>query len=165
MKQPTKEALVGGLVFVVFVFAVVFSYGARGIAEKAAGSGYDVKATFNRIDGLGVGGEVRVGGVKVGTVTAVRLDDYYRAIVTMHIAGAVELPDDSSAAIKTDGLFGSKYMEIEPGGDSKTLADGGTIEFAQDAVIVSDLLELIIAEGKARLAKEKNDTDDQTKTP
>lgn len=165
MRQPTKEVLVGGLIFVVFIGAIVFSYGARSLAVMASSSGYDLKGTFNRIDGLGVGSQVEVGGVQVGAVTAVRLDKYYRAIVTMHIQQAVQLPADSSAAIKTDGLFGSKYMEIEPGGDAKTLANGGTIQFTQDAVIVSDLLDLIIAEGKARLARENTEAKGQPKAP
>ena len=64
----------------------------------------------------------------------------------------IELPVDSSAAIHTDGLFGSKFVVIDPGGDLAILEDGDEIQYTQDAVIVEDLLDLIISEGKARLA-------------
>jgi len=59
------------------------------------------------------------------------------------------LPIDTAAAIHTDGLFGSKFVILDPGGDEKTLEDGSAIEFTQDSVVVSDLLDLIIREGKA----------------
>lgn len=153
MKQSVKEAVVGGVVFAVFALIVLFSYGARETVARATDTGYFVTATFNRIDGLPAGGAVRVGGVQVGTITDQRLDENFRAVVTLHLDGEVDLPADTSAAILTESLFGSKYIELEPGGDTTMLKNGAAIQFTQDSLVVSDLLDLIIAEGRSNLAK------------
>lgn len=159
MSRQVKEMLVGGLVFVVFVLAIVFSYSARGVAEKATSTGYEISATFNRVDGLTVGDEVRLGGIPVGTVSGQDLDENFRAVVSMWIGSGIKLPRDTSVAILTDGLFGGKHLELEPGGDEMFLADGDRIEFAQDAVIVGDLLDLVIAQGRARLATQEEEAE------
>lgn len=118
-------------------------------------AGYVLKATFNRVDGIGIGGDVRLGGIKVGAVESQELDDRYRAVLTLRIGRDVRLPADTSAAIHTDGLFGSKFISLDPGGDERILGPGGVIAFTQDSVLVDELLELIIAQGKARRAGDK----------
>jgi phospholipid/cholesterol/gamma-HCH transport system substrate-binding protein len=120
---------------------------------RATDTGYFVSATFNRIDGLPANGAVRVGGIQVGSIVDQRLDEHFRAVVTLHVDDGVELPTDTSAAILTESLFGSKYIELEPGGDATMLRNGDAIKFTQDSLVVSDLLDLIIAEGRANLAK------------
>ncbi|MDP7096946.1 MAG: MlaD family protein, partial [Rhodospirillales bacterium] len=88
--------------------------------------------------------------IRIGTVGALSLDENYRAVVSMKITSDVKLPTDTSAAIHTDGLFGSKYIVLEPGGEETFLQPGEAIVFTQDAMIVGELLELIISQGKAR---------------
>ncbi len=138
----------------VVALVMTYLYAGRDLTARAAGGDYDVIAVFNRIDGLFDGDEVRLGGVNVGTVASQTLDKNFRAVVTLRIKGSVKLPTDTSAAIHTDGLFGAKYVILEPGGDEVFLAGGGRISMTQDALVVGDLLELIIAQGKARLKKE-----------
>jgi len=121
---------------------------------------YRINAMFNRVDGLVNGDDVRVGGVKVGSVTTQRLDANYRAIIGLDISVDVKLPSDSSAAIHTDSLFGSKFVILEPGGEDEMLVSGDMITFTQDAMIVSDLLDQIITQGEqtakdSALAREK----------
>ena len=157
MSQAVKEKVVGGLVFVVFGLAIVFSYGAGGLAEKSRQNGLVISATFNRVDGLSVGDDVRLGGIRIGTVADQQLDANFRAKVIMRIDSDIPLPRDTSVAILTDGLFGEKYLEMEPGGDPEPMKTGDEIQFAQDAVIVSELLDLIISQGKARLAEENKE--------
>ncbi|MDX9860256.1 MAG: MlaD family protein [Rhodospirillales bacterium] len=157
MKQPVKEAVTGGVVFVVFALIIVFSFTARDMAARATEAGYLLSATFNRIDGLVVGSAVRLGGVQVGTVKSLHLDKHFRAVAVLHIENTVPLPADTSIAIHTDGLFGTKYLELEPGGDPEMFKDGDSIEFTQDALLVGDLLDLIIAQGRARLAAGKEE--------
>lgn len=151
--EETKEILVGAVVFAVFALALGLSHGGT---PDAAGpvQGYVLHGNFGKVDGLVPGDEVRMGGVRIGTVESQTLNSNYRAQVGMWITADIELPADTSAAIHTDGLFGSKYVVLEPGGADETLQDGDSIEFTQDAVIVSELLELIIAEGKARQAQQ-----------
>lgn len=154
MKASTKEIIVGGLMMALLIGVLGLSYGGRAKVESGLDR-YLIKATFNRVDGLFEGDEVRLGGIRVGTVEYQALDSDYRAVVTMRIDTDVKLPLDTSVAIHTDGLFGSKYMVLEPGGEEEFLRSGDSINFAQDAVIVSDLLELIIAEGKANRKKDQ----------
>lgn len=146
-----REKTVGGLTFLALVVAILFSYGSQDSADRERF--YQVNATFNRIDGLTEEAEVRMGGVRVGMVMQADLNNNYRAVVTMGIHKEILLPLDTSAAIHTDGLFGSKFIELEPGGSMDYIADGGRIDMAQSSVVVEELLDLIIAEGKARQAQ------------
>ena len=108
------------------------------------------------------GGAVLMGGVRVGRVSKMRLDNYFRAVITMDIDNQYPYPVDTSAAIHTDGLFGGKFIVLEPGAEDDTLNTGDEILLTQDAVVVSDLLELIISEGK--VAKHNhNDAGDKSK--
>jgi len=158
MRKSTKEVVVGGIVFAAFALVVLFSYTARDVAARATESGYVVTATFNRIDGLTEGSVVRLGGVQVGSVGALRLDEHFRAVALLRINEGLSLPADTSIAVHTDGLFGVKYLELEPGGDPIALRNGDAIQYTQDALLVGDLLDLIIAQGRARLAAEKGGT-------
>ena len=150
MSSNAKEIAVGGQAFLALVLLLGFLYGGRELTARAASSDYLVIATFNRVDGLLVGAPVRLAGIQVGTVDGAYLDVYYRAVTTLKIDSDVKLPTDTSVAIHTDGLFGTKYVVLEPGGDEEFLGDGEEINFTQDAVIVAELLELIIAQGKAK---------------
>ena len=152
MTRDNLEKTVGGVVVICLALVLASSYGGQPL--KADGA-YDLKAGFNRIDGIAIGDEVRLGGIKVGTVAGQALDDQFRAMLTFRLDAGLALPSDSSAAIHTDGLFGAKFIILDPGGEEETLENGDEIQFTQDSVIVEDLLELIIAEGKANRAKTK----------
>ncbi|MEX0694934.1 MAG: MlaD family protein [Rhodospirillales bacterium] len=153
MKTEVKEITVGAAVFAVFLGVMIFVYG--GSSDNAASaSGTRISASFNRVDGLVEGDPVYLSGVRIGSVDKMWLNDNFRAIVSFWIRGDIPIPSDSSAAIHTDGLFGSKYIVVEPGGEDKILKDGSIINFTQDAVVVSELLDLIISEGKANRAKQ-----------
>lgn len=145
-----REVVYGGLAILLFMAIFGFFYSGQHQKATAGLTEYTIYATFNRIDGLDVGTEVRLSGIPIGTVEDLTLTPNYRARVTMRIRQGVELPADTSAAIHTDGLFGSKFVTLDPGGDEDVLKNGDTITFTQDAVVVSDLLDLIIAEGKSQ---------------
>lgn len=149
MYSETKQTWVGGGVVAALGLILALSYGG-GQAPAPETDGYVVEATFNRVDGLVPGDEVRMGGIRVGTVYGQKLDKHYRAVLQLQISEGVTLPIDSSAAIHTDGLFGAKYIVLEPGGEETNMQDGAIIEMTQEATIVSELLELIISEGQAR---------------
>ncbi len=149
MSPNAKEIAVGGQAFLALVLLLGFLYGGRELTARAASNDYSVVATFNRIDGLLVGAPVRLAGIQVGTMDGQFLDVHYRAVTTLKIDADVKLPTDTSVAIHTDGLFGAKYVVLEPGGDEEFMGDGEEINFTQGAVIVAELLELIIAQGKA----------------
>ena len=151
MKSETKEIAVGAVVFAVFLGIMIFMYGGHEDISEAS-EGTRVSASFNRIDGLGEGDPVYLSGVRVGSVEKMWLNKDFRAVVTFWLKDGLELPSDSSAAIHTDGLFGSKFIVLEPGAEESLLKNGSLITFTQDAVVVSELLDLIISEGKANRA-------------
>ena len=153
--ENDRNAVVGGLVLAALVLAMAISYGGSKISDKAQVGSYSLTAVFNQVDGLFVGDEVRLGGLRVGKVAGQRLDKNFRAVVTLDIDSGVELPLDSSVAIHTDGLFGSKFVVLDPGGEMEVLKHGQSIDYTQDAVIVSELLDLIISEGHAKANEEK----------
>ncbi|MHC8509760.1 MAG: MlaD family protein [Rhodospirillales bacterium] len=152
MNTRTRETLTGAAALAVVLAAVMLLSGETRPGGAGA-DGYRVTVPFGRIDGLFPGDEVTLSGILAGTVETAVLNERYQAVVTLRINADIELPDDTSAAIHTDGLFGSKYIVLEPGGSEDLLKDGSTIEFAQDAMIVSELLDLIIAEGHAAQAE------------
>lgn len=148
--SETREVVIGGVAMIVLAGIVAVSYGG-GAAVGGPGdlSGYRLQALFNQVDGLGVGSPVYLSGVQIGSVDAMALDANYRVRVDLHIDPDVDLPKDTAAAIHTHGLFGSKFVTLDPGGSQTSLADGDTITYTQDALIVSQLLDLIISQGKA----------------
>ena len=145
-----KEVVAGGIAVLVLMALMGLFYSGQALKAGAGLTEYRLFATFNRIDGLSAGADILLSGIEVGKVEKIELDDEYRARVTFRINGGVELPADTATAIHTDGLFGSKFVVLDPGGDETILTDGGVITYTQDAIVVSDLLDLIIAEGKAQ---------------
>ena len=137
----------------VLLFAAVLALTYAGVVVGAdMSSYYRIFAMFNRVDGLAIGDAVQLGGIPVGEVDSMVLGPNYRARVGFRIAADVRIPTDTSVSIQTDGLFGRKFVVLEPGGDETMLADGGVITFTQDSLIVGELLDLIIAEGRAQRA-------------
>jgi len=139
MRGSIVETITGAVVIAVTVIFFVFAYRVSGVSSAAGG--YTVDARFGGVSGLVTGADVRVSGIKVGTVVDQRLDtETFDAIVTMSIAPEVKLPKDSSAKIATDGLLGGAHVALDPGGEKEMMAPGDTIEYTQGAV---DLMSLI----------------------
>ncbi|OEJ68087.1 MlaD family protein [Magnetovibrio blakemorei] len=163
--SDTHDILVGGLAMAVLAFMFAVSYGGKDLSTQANVGSYNVTAVFNRIDGLFEGDEVRLGGIPIGTVGTVSLDNHFRAVVGLNIDNTITLPKDSAAAIHTDGLFGSKSVEIEPGVEDAALKSGDVFQYTQGSMIVSELLNLIIDEGNARKAKTANAVNGASELP
>ena len=138
MSRSLVETLLGAAVLSVAIGFVVFAYTRSSVATV---SGYEITARFDRIDGLAHGADVRIGGVKIGSVIEQRLDPAsYRAVLRMSIEETVPLPADSTAAVASEGLLGGKFIDIQPGGDDVMLADGGRIAFTQSSLLLEELI-------------------------
>lgn len=138
MQSNLVETLIGTLVVAVAAVFLFYGYTSSGMRGS---SGYHVDAAFSAIDGLANGSDVRLSGIKIGTVVGQKLNpETYQATVTLDIASDVKLPDDSSAKITSEGLLGGSYISVTPGGSEEMLADGGEIMFTQGSV---DLMSLI----------------------
>src|SRR3712207_1339891 len=113
----------------------------RGTAIIGNGEGTRLTARFDRIDGISNGADVRIAGVRVGSVTETRIDPQtFSAELTMRVDGGLKLPDDTSAEVTSEGLLGGRYVSLVPGGSEKMLADGGRITQTQGSVSLESLL-------------------------
>lgn len=155
--REKKELLVG--MIVILVCAICFIYlNSRKLEEvKAQSEGrvVEISAEFNKTDGLFVGSLVRLAGVNVGKVVRMTLLDDFSVDVVMKVSDDFLIPTDSGATINTSGLFGSKHIEIQPGGMDEYLEDGDAIEYTQDSMIVQELIDRIISIGKSKKEDKK----------
>jgi phospholipid/cholesterol/gamma-HCH transport system substrate-binding protein len=145
MGRNLIETLMGAIVLAVAGLFLVFAYD----TTKARNvTGYPVIAKFDRIDGLPRGAEVRMSGIRIGTVVDQRLDhESFRAELRLSIDPAVKIPDDSVARIAADGLFGAMFVAIQPGGDDKTIRSGGEIKRTQGPIDLAEILAKVMAGG------------------
>lgn len=132
------ETILGAAVAVVAVGFLAFAAAQAG--QTSGSGGYELTARFNKVDGVDVGSDVRVSGVKVGVVRDIRLDpETYMAQLTFSVDSNVQVLDESTARIASDGLLGGAYVAIEPAG-MDALPPGGEVPYTQGAV---DLLTLL----------------------
>ncbi|WP_158932991.1 outer membrane lipid asymmetry maintenance protein MlaD [Acidisphaera sp. S103] len=137
-RHGVAETLTGALVLVV---AVVFLAYAVAHSGRTAGTGYTLHARFDHIDGLAVGGDVRIAGVKIGTVTDEQIDPKtFSAVVSLTVRDDIQLPKDTGASIVSESLLGGKYISLSPGGDDADLKPGQTISITQSSVSLEELL-------------------------
>ena len=139
MGSKAVETLIGAVVIAVAVAFFVFAYSK---ADIGGTSGYHVFASFNAVGGLKPGADVRVSGIKVGQVVAMRLDqeNYYVAKVMMTIEPGISLPLDTSASIASEGLLGGNYVALQPGAETEMLKPGDEVAYVQDAVDLMDVI-------------------------
>ena len=138
MKSNTFEAIVGAFVIIISVVFLFFGFSTMKIQNSDS---YNVSALFNRIDGIKIGSDIRMSGIKIGTVVSQELDNSsFEAKVLMSIDSKILIPDDSSAKITSDGLLGGNYISIEPGGNDIYLLNNEEIFFTQGSV---DLIGLV----------------------
>lgn len=148
MTHSTTEVLVGGGVLAA---ALVFGiYAVQSTGFSLAADGYDLRASFRSLEGVSVGTDVRLAGVKVGTVTAMDLNtETFRADAVVTIRDGIQIPDDSAIVVASEGLLGGNFVEISPGGSPFYYAEGDEVLDTQGAVsLVSLLLKFVSGEGK-----------------
>jgi phospholipid/cholesterol/gamma-HCH transport system substrate-binding protein len=146
MNRNLLETLLGAIVLIVAIVFLGFAYSASRLGDD---SGYELIARFDRVDGLALGSDVRIGGIKVGTVIDQTLDPAtYRAQVRFTMREDVEVPADSSISVAMDGLLGGKYLSLVPGGDVEMLVAGDEVTLTQSAINLEDLIgQLIFSQG------------------
>lgn len=139
MKNSTVETLIGAAVLLIAAGFFFFAYQSSG-KSQAAGS-YKLSAEFDNAEGVNVGTDVRIAGVKVGSVTGFTLNpENFQAQAVMEVDPKVKLTDDATAKVTSEGLLGSKFISLEQGGSETILADGGVISNTQGAVDIWSLI-------------------------
>ena len=138
MKRNAVETVMGAVVLIVAALFLFFAYTT---SQVSAVSGYDVTARFSRVEGLRDGGDVRISGIKVGSIISQTLDPKtFVAIVKMSIDPTIKLPVDTVATITSSGLFGDKYLALEPGNEDETIQPGGEISHTQAPMDLESLI-------------------------
>ena len=143
LKTENKE-IIAGTVLVVLLGGLLGFVHAKSAVENDARAFY-LYAPFSKADGLMNGADVRIAGIKVGEVEGQKLGNGYQVLVKLGFDKKIELSVDTSAVIETDGLLGSKYLEIVPGADEEMLESGDEIAYTQDAVILTELMDKVNA--------------------
>lgn len=138
MNRNIIETIMGAVVLLVAVFFLAFAYSS---SSTGGVDGYEVTAKFGRVDGLVSGSDVRLSGIKVGSIVDQRLDlQTFQAVLRLSIRDDIKLPADTAARILSDGLLGGNYLSLEPGGADEIIEAGGEISVTQDPVNIADLL-------------------------
>lgn len=146
MSENTTEVLVGGAVLAVAVGFLVYAGQAAGLNQSNAG--YPLTASFRSLEGVLVGTDVRLAGVKIGTVTEVELNpETYRADTVFTVREGILIPDDSAVVVAQEGLLGGNFVEIVPGGSPFHFEPGQEMEDTQGAVSLISLLLKFVSGG------------------
>nr|WP_111298773.1 outer membrane lipid asymmetry maintenance protein MlaD [Paracoccus saliphilus] len=124
------------------VLALAVAFLAWAAQDRWPGAqGYHVTASFPDVDGVSVGTEVRLAGVKIGRVSDIQLNPQtFLADAVLQIPDGIVLPVDSAALIQSDGLLGGAYIQLQPGGSMDNLGPGDEIEDVQGAVSLLQLM-------------------------
>lgn len=155
MNRRFAETAVGAVVVAIAAWFLVFAYNSGDFRPVA---GYALSAKFNSVGGLAPGNDVRIGGVKIGSVLDQRIDPAdFRAVIVFTVRSDLKLPEDTVAAITSDGLLGGKYLRLEPGRATAKLAANGTLKNTRDALSLEDML------GRAIFLLSEGDKKDEKK--
>ena len=133
------ETVVGAIVLGIAIIFAVFLWR---FSDVGFGTGqYTVDAKFRSAEGIAVGTDVRLAGVKIGSVSNLSLDPQtFQAIARLSIKPEYQMPDDSAAIISSEGLLGGSFVEILPGGSYELMEDGSEFSETQGAVSFISLL-------------------------
>ena len=142
MHKKPIETIMG---LVVLIIALLFLIFAWNVSDLQVVKGYTLNAKFLKVGGLSTGSDVRINGIKIGTVTSQKLNNEdYTVNVTLSISSDIKLPKDSSVSIISDGLMGDKFVKIEPGIAKEFLSDGDTFSKTKDFKTLEDMIGEII---------------------
>lgn len=157
MRRNAVETIMGAVVLAVAAFFLVFAYTR---AQVAYVKGYVLVAKFDRIDGIEDGSDVRLSGIKVGTVVSQTLDpDTYLAVLHLSIDPRIKLPADTIAKVTSDGLLGGKYLALDPGGEERILQPGEEIVYTQSAINLEELVGRYIFSSEKKGTAEGNEAE------
>ncbi|GMO60357.1 MAG: outer membrane lipid asymmetry maintenance protein MlaD [Rickettsiales bacterium] len=150
MKNSKFETIIGGLVLLIaFLFFIVI----LGISKHSSrsDSGYEVLAEFANIEGLSLGSDVKISGVKVGSVSKVFLNtNNYNASVVLNIQGDLKIPTDSIFKVSSSGLMGGKFVNIKIGGMDEYFENGAVAEFTESTMDLEDLISRFVFNSESK---------------
>ena len=141
--HATRDLIVGLFVLVGLATLAYLSLQVGGI-EFGAANRIALAATFDDIGGLSVRAPVRIGGVKIGQVAGIGLDEESRPMVTLAVDAGVAISTDSTAAIRTAGLLGDQFISVELGAEDEVLAEGDAFTYTESAFSIDKLVGRLV---------------------
>jgi phospholipid/cholesterol/gamma-HCH transport system substrate-binding protein len=145
MNRNMLETVMGAVVLLVAVGFLFLIY--SGTRADSSADGYALVLRFDRGGSVLPGTDVRIAGVKVGSVTGQEFDpEAYQAVVTIEVDSGVKLPRDTSAVVTSDSLLGDNYVLLEIGGDAELLGPGDRIANAQGAINLAELINKFVVD-------------------
>lgn len=148
MGRNAIETVLGAVVLLVAAFFLVFVYSNASLRKV---EGYKVTALFPLVDGIKDGGDVRMNGVKIGSIASQDLittpgSEQYLVRVLFTLRPDIRLPVDTLAMIASEGLLGGKYLALEPGVEEDMITNDGNgkITRTQAPMRIDDLIGQII---------------------
>lgn len=148
MGRSIFETILGAVVLAVAALFLAFAYNS---SDLKVVKGYSISASFPMVDGLKEGIDVKLNGVKVGSVTNLSLittpgPNEFLVRVEMTVDPSIHLPIDTMALVSSESLLGGKYMSLEPGVDDETIKTDGTgrITRTQAPMRLDDLIGQVI---------------------
>ncbi len=139
MANSAAEAVIGAVVLAAALGFAVYAGQTRGLS--VTGGSYPLTAKFRSAEGISVGTDVRLAGIKIGSVTHLELDPAsFEAKATFAVQDTLKLPDDSDVKISSESLLGGNFVELTPGGSETNFAPGDEILNTQGSVSLLNLL-------------------------
>lgn len=130
-----------GFIMILGILALTYVSVSFGNVNLFGSDKYKVTAVFSDATGLNINTDVEMLGIKVGVVKDIELTDEYEARVVMSLRKDVDVPEDTIASVKTQGLLGERYIYLSPGGLPPVPKDGsGQLFETQPPIILEDLL-------------------------
>jgi phospholipid/cholesterol/gamma-HCH transport system substrate-binding protein len=137
-RNDVAESVIGAAVIAAAVGFVLY---AGQMSGGRGADGYALEARFRSVEGIAVGSDVRLAGIRVGSVTGLALDPAsFEARATFTVDGSLRIPEDSDVKIASEGLLGGAFLEITPGASEFTLAEGDEVLNTQSSVSLLNLL-------------------------
>ncbi len=147
IRYKNIEITIGIFMMLAFTALLFVTVQTTSFSIESKNRSYSLTASFDDASGLRKKAPVRIAGVKIGELQAITLDEEtYQAITQVIIYDkTVKIPQDSSISILTEGILGSKYVQITPGYSEKMLTNGDTIEKTYSGIILENILSQALA--------------------
>ncbi|MBU1566416.1 MAG: outer membrane lipid asymmetry maintenance protein MlaD [Proteobacteria bacterium] len=140
MKQNTIEFAVGVFMLIGFGAFVYLALQLGEVPFLRQGSTYVLKAEFDNVAGIEKGASVQVAGVTVGEVAEIALSDNEAALLSLRIEKSLKVSVDSFASVKSQGIIGDKFIQLNLGGDEEKFNPGEIIRETESSVDIESLI-------------------------
>ncbi len=156
------ETILGAVVLALGGLFLVFAYSSADLNKV---KGYSLTANFPMVDGVKEGTDVKINGVKVGSIEGLKLntepgDNQYLVTVKMTLDRSIQIPTDTIALVSSESLLGGKYLSLEPGVDETMIKTDGTgrVTRTQAPLRLDDLIgQMIYSNKRSDSPAEKTD--------